>query len=69
MTFMADVFPKLQTAKDVVRQMFKKSCFSKTFEKQDGKQAQTLLKQKTFFQFFSTFLKSRIKFEQFEKKR
>ena len=29
----ADVFRKLQTVKDVARQMPKKSCFKRTFEK------------------------------------
>ena len=43
-TFMADVFPKLQTWKDVVRQIFKMSRSSRTFEKEHGKRAQALLK-------------------------
>ena len=44
MTVIADVFPKLQTPKNVVRSMSKKCRFRGTFEKQHGKRAQTLLK-------------------------
>ena len=42
MTIIAYVFPKLQTAKNVVRQMYKKSLFRRPFDKQCGKQSQTL---------------------------
>ena len=38
------LFPKLQTAKDLVRQMLKKSCLRRTFDKQDGKRVQPLLR-------------------------
>ena len=44
MTIIAYVFPKLQTAKYVVRQMSKKSCFRRPFDKQNGKWSQTLMK-------------------------
>ena len=44
MTLIADVFPKLQTPKNMVRSMPKKSSFRGSFEKQHGKCAQTLLK-------------------------
>ena len=39
MTLRADVFPKLQTAKEVVRQMSKKSHFIRLFDKQYGKRS------------------------------
>ena len=44
MTIIAYVFPKLQTAKYVVRQMSKKFCFRRPFDKQNGKRSQTLMK-------------------------
>ena len=44
MALIAYVFQKLQTVKYVVRQMSKKSCFRRLFDKQYGKRAQTLLK-------------------------
>ena len=44
MTLIAFVFRKLQTAKDVVREMPKKSSFRRPFDKQHGKRSQTLLK-------------------------
>ena len=34
MTFIANEFPKLQSAKDVVKQMFKTHCFTRPFESQ-----------------------------------
>ena len=43
MTFIADVFPKLRTRKNL-RSMPKKSRFKGSFKKQHGKWAQTLLK-------------------------
>ena len=42
MTLVADVFWQFQTVKNVVRSMSKKSRFRKPFDKQDGKQSQTL---------------------------
>ena len=42
MTLIADVFPKLQTPKNMVRSMPKKSLFRVSVEKQHGKGVQTL---------------------------
>ena len=44
MTLEADVFRKLETLKDVVRQMPKKSRFRRPLDKQHGKQDETILK-------------------------
>ena len=44
MTLIAYVFRKLQTTKNVVRQMSKKSHFRRRFNKRRGKRSQTLLK-------------------------
>ena len=44
MTFMADLFPKLRTPKNVVRYLSKKSRFKGLFDKQHGKRVQTLLR-------------------------
>ena len=44
MTFIADLFPKLRTPKDVVRYLSKKSRFKGTFARQHGKRVQTLLR-------------------------
>ena len=44
MTVIADVFPKLWTAKNVVRSTSKKSRLSGSFEKEHGKRAPRLLK-------------------------
>ena len=43
MTFLADVFPKLRTLKNVVRYMSKKSRLRGRFDRQHCKRAQTLL--------------------------
>ena len=43
MTFIADLFAKLRTPKNVVRNMSKKSCFKGPFDWQHGKRVQTLL--------------------------
>ena len=43
-TLIADIFPKLRTLKNVVRQMSKKSRFREAFDYQHCKRAQTLLK-------------------------
>ena len=43
MTFIADLFPKLRTPKDVVRYLSKKSRFKGLFDRQHGKRVQTLL--------------------------
>ena len=44
MSLIAYVFPKLGTAKDVIRQMCKKSRFGRPLDKRRGKRSQTLLK-------------------------
>ena len=43
MTFIADLFPKLRTPKNVVRYLSKKSRFKGPFDWQHGKRVQTLL--------------------------
>ena len=44
MTSIANVFRKLQTTKDVVRQLSKKSRYRRPFDKQHGKRSRPLLK-------------------------
>ena len=44
MTFIADLFPKLRTAKNVVRYLSKKPRFQGPFDRQHGKRVQTLLR-------------------------
>ena len=44
MTFIADLFAKLRTPKNVVRYMYKKSRFKGPFDRQHGKRVQTLLR-------------------------
>ena len=44
MTFIADLFAKLRTPKNVVRYMSKKSHFKGPFDWQHGKRVQTLLR-------------------------
>ena len=44
MTFIADLFAKLRTPKNVVRYMYKKSHFKGPFDRQHGKWVQTLLR-------------------------
>ena len=43
MTFIADLFAKLRTPKNVVRYLSKKSRFKGPFDKQHGKRVQTFL--------------------------
>ena len=43
MTLTRDVFPKLRTAKNLVTSMSKKSRFKRSFGKQHGKHAQTIV--------------------------
>ena len=43
MTFIADLFTKLRTPKNVVIYMSKESRFKESFDWQNGKRAQTLL--------------------------
>ena len=44
MTFIADLFPKLRTPKNVVRYNSKKSRFKGPFDRQHSKRVQTLLR-------------------------
>ena len=44
MSFIADLFSKLRTPKNVVRYMSKKSRFQGPFDRQHGKRVQTLLR-------------------------
>ena len=44
MTLIADLFPKLRTAENVVRYMFRKSRFKGPFDTQHGKRVQTPLR-------------------------
>ena len=44
MTFIADLFPKLRTPKNVVRYLSKKSRFKRPFDRRHGKRVQTLLR-------------------------
>ena len=44
MTFIADLFAKLRTPKNVVRYMYKKSRFKRPFDRQHGKRVQTLFR-------------------------
>ena len=44
MTFIADLFAKLRTPKNVVRYLSKKSSFKGLFDRQHGKRVQTLLR-------------------------
>ena len=43
-TFIADLFPKLRTPKNVLKYMSKESCFKGLFDRQHGKRVQTLLR-------------------------
>ena len=51
MTLIADVFRKLQTTKDDVRQMSKKSRLRRLFNKRNGERSETLLPDSTFILF------------------
>ena len=51
MTFIADLFAKLRTPKDVVRYLSKKSRFKGTFAKQLGKRVQTLLRSESQYRY------------------
>ena len=44
MTFIADLFPKIPTPKNVVRYLSKKSRFKGPFDRQHGNRVQTLLR-------------------------
>ena len=47
MTFIADLFPKLRTPKNVVRYLSKKSRFKGPIDRKHGKRVQTLLRSET----------------------
>ena len=51
MTFIADLFPKLRTPKDVVRYLSKKFRFKGTFDRQHGKRVQTLLRSESKYRY------------------
>ena len=51
MTFIADLFPKLRTPKDVVGYLSKKSRFKGPFDWQHGKRVQTLLRSETQYRY------------------
>ena len=44
MSFIADLFAKLRTPKNVVRYMYKKSRFKGPFDREHGKRVETLLR-------------------------
>ena len=54
MTLIADFFPKVRTPKNVARYMSNKSRFKGLFERQHGKQVQTVLRsgQKHFYHIY-----------------
>ena len=54
MTLIAEVFPRVQTPKNMVTSMSKKSRFKGSFGKQHGKRDQTLLK--FAWQYFTIFI-------------
>ena len=51
MSFIADLFAKLRTPKNVVRYMSKKSRFQGPFDKQHGKRVQTLLRSESKYRY------------------
>ena len=51
MTFIAELFPKLRTPKDVVRYSSKKSRFKGTFDKEHGKRVQALLRSESKYRY------------------
>ena len=51
MTFIADLFAKLRTPKDMVRYLSKKSRFKGTFDRQHGKRVQTLLRSESQYRY------------------
>ena len=76
MNVIADVFWKFWTPKNVVRQVSKNSRLTRLFDKQHGKQSETLgkserqicLRNKFYFlSFFFVYVKSRLNFEIFQK--
>ena len=76
MNLIADVFWKLWTPKNVVRQVSKNSRLTRLFDKQHGKRSETLgkserqicLRDKFYFlSFFFVYVKSRLNFGLFQK--
>ena len=51
MTFIADLFAKLRTPKNVVRYLSKKSRFKGSFDWQHGKRVQTLLRSESKYRY------------------
>ena len=51
MTFIADLFAKSRTPKNVVRYLSKKSRFKGTFARQHGKRVQTLLRSESQYRY------------------
>ena len=51
MTFIADVFAKLRTLKNVVRYLSKKSRIKGLFDRQHGKGVQTLLRSESQYRY------------------
>ena len=51
MTFIADLFPKLRTPKNVGTYMSKKSRFKGPFDRQHGKRVQTLLRSESQYRY------------------
>ena len=51
MSFIADLFAKLRTPKNVVRYMSKKSRFKGPFDRQHGKRVQTLLRSESQYRY------------------
>ena len=51
MSFIADLFRKLRTPKDVVRYLSKKSRFKGTFDRKHGKRVQTLLRSESKYRY------------------
>ena len=51
MSFIADLFAKLRTRKNVVRYMSKKSRFQGPFDRQHGKRVQTLLRSESKYRY------------------
>ena len=51
MTFIADLFAKLRTPKNVVRYLPKKSRFKGLFDRQHGKRIQTLLRSESKYHY------------------
>ena len=51
MSFIADLFAKLRTPKNVVRYLSKKSRFKGPFDREHGKRVQTLLRSESNYRY------------------